>query len=126
MTSTNSNNWEGQIKAQIRRRYASQAKRPAPGGGAKAVETGYPADLINNLPTTLTANYSGCGYLFSGMSFNGTETVINLGAGGGLDSFIAAQQVPNGMVISIDMTIEMLQNINTRNIHNLCAGIVQR
>jgi SAM-dependent methyltransferase len=115
--------WEKQIKRQIKRRYASQAERHRSNGDAEAIEDGYPAELIANLPNGLTANYSGCGYLFSNLKFNGTETVINLGAGAGLDSFIVAKQVSNGLVISIDMTFEMLTSTRQKNIHNLCADI---
>jgi SAM-dependent methyltransferase len=115
--------WEKQIKAQIKMRYASQALGIKRSGNASAVKDGYPAELIANLPNRLTANYSGCGYIFSNLKFSGSETIINLGAGAGLDSFIAAQQVPNGLVISVDITFEMLLNFNQKNIYNLCADI---
>ena len=83
--------WESQVKAQIKRRYAVQAEAisKAPGNGAeKAIEAGYPSDLIKSLRPALTASYSGCGYLFEGLSFKGDETVIDLGAGAGLDEYL--------------------------------------
>jgi ubiquinone/menaquinone biosynthesis C-methylase UbiE len=117
--------WESQVKAQIKRRYASQT--PKNDGGEKAIAHGYPIDVINDLPPVLVAGYSGCGYLFKGLEFAGTETVIDLGAGAGLDSFIAARQLTSGHVISIDMTFEMLEKINYQqlliNILPVCADI---
>ncbi|MBT3990381.1 MAG: methyltransferase domain-containing protein [Rhodospirillaceae bacterium] len=116
--------WETQVKAQIRRRYAVQAE--AAGNGAeKAIEAGYPAELIAGLTPALTASYSGCGYLFDGLNFEGDETVVDLGAGAGLDSFIAAKQLSNGRVVSVDMTYEMLQKVNSQqlSINLLCADI---
>jgi arsenite methyltransferase len=120
--------WESQVKAQIKRRYAVQAEAVSktPGNGAeKAIEAGYPLDLIESLPPALTASYSGCGYLFKGLNFKGDETLIDLGAGAGLDSYIAAQHIPNGQVISVDMTYEMLATMTAQqsSIKLLCADI---
>tara|TARA_B100000315_G_scaffold245251_1_gene270921 strand:+ start:3990 stop:4679 length:690 start_codon:yes stop_codon:yes gene_type:complete len=115
--------WEQQIKAQIKRRYAG-LESSAEDGAAKAVAHGYPAELISELPPALAAGYSGCGYLFEGLDFKGDETVVDLGSGAGLDSYIATLQLTNGTVISIDMTIEMLEKVNLRlSINYLCADI---
>jgi len=115
--------WERQVKAQIRQRYAGQTGN-AKIGAEKAIAQGYPAELISGLPPELVAGYSGCGYLFDGLDFNAGETVVDLGAGAGLDSWIAASQLSHGTVISVDMTIEMLKKVNDQQlIINLCADI---
>jgi len=119
--------WEQQIKALIRQRYAG-LESSAEDGAAKAIEHGYPAELIDTLPDDLITGYSGCGYLFEGLEFKGDETVVDLGAGAGLDSYIAASHLPNGIVISVDMTIQMLEKVNSRQslinlLINLCADI---
>ena len=101
--------WEQQVKAQIRRRYANQIGE---NGAAKAIEHGYPSDLIKSLPPALIEGYSGCGYLFEGLEFSGDETVVDLGSGAGVDSYIASTRLPRGTVISVDMTFEMLPKIN--------------
>ena len=101
--------WEQQVKAQIRRRYANQIGE---NGAAKAIEHGYPSDLIESLPPARIEGYSGCGYLFEGLEFSGDETVVDLGSGAGVDSYIASTRLPRGTVISVDMTFEMLPKIN--------------
>lgn len=51
----------------------------------------------------------GCGNPQSIAALQAGETVLDLGAGGGFDCFLAAQQVgPSGRVIGVDMTPEML------------------
>ena len=84
--------WEQQIKAQIRQRYAGLSGS-AEDGATKAIEHGYPADLISEIPGDLIAGYSGCGYLFEGLVFKGNETVVDLGAGVGLDNYIGGGKV---------------------------------
>ena len=118
--------WEQQIKAQIRQRYVVQAG-DATKGTARTIEHGYPAELINELPPVLVAAYSGCGYLFAGLEFKGNETVVDLGAGAGLDSWIVASHLTNGTVYSVDMTFEMLEKVNSQqltiNLLPICADI---
>lgn len=51
----------------------------------------------------------GCGNPVAMAELKPGETVLDLGAGGGLDCFLAARQVgPDGRVIGVDMTPEML------------------
>jgi ubiquinone/menaquinone biosynthesis C-methylase UbiE len=51
----------------------------------------------------------GCGNPVALASLKEGETVVDLGAGGGLDCFLAAKKVgANGRVIGVDMTPEML------------------
>ncbi|MEO7732127.1 MAG: arsenite methyltransferase, partial [Kofleriaceae bacterium] len=52
----------------------------------------------------------GCGNPTAIASLRDGETVLDLGAGGGFDCFIAAHQVgPRGRVIGVDMTADMVQ-----------------
>jgi len=51
----------------------------------------------------------GCGNPVALASLKPGETVVDLGSGGGFDCFLAAKQVgPNGQVIGVDMTPEMV------------------
>jgi SAM-dependent methyltransferase len=68
---------------------------------------GYPVD---KLPESLTESYAGCGNPVALASLHEGEVVLDLGSGGGLDAFMAAEKVGNtGKVIGVDMTPEMIQ-----------------
>ena len=104
------NSWEQQIKAKIRRRYAKQA---AEGGlhtnaADKMRDAGYPQDWIDRLPNGLVRAFSGCGCPLADLKLTGKEVVMDLGAGAGIDSFLAASRLSTGQVISVDFTQEML------------------
>lgn len=52
----------------------------------------------------------GCGNPIALASFKKGETVLDLGSGAGFDCFLAADKVgPNGKVIGVDMTPEMIE-----------------
>lgn len=52
----------------------------------------------------------GCGNPTALASLRKGETVLDLGSGGGIDCFLAARKVgPNGRVIGVDMTPEMVE-----------------
>ena len=52
----------------------------------------------------------GCGNPVALASLKAGETVLDLGSGGGIDCFLAARKVgPEGRVIGVDMTPEMIR-----------------
>ena len=56
----------------------------------------------------------GCGNPVAIASLHPGETVLDLGCGGGFDSFLAAREVgPQGKVIGVDMTAEMVAKART-------------
>jgi arsenite methyltransferase len=56
----------------------------------------------------------GCGNPTAIASLRPGETVLDLGSGGGFDSFLAARAVgPTGKVIGVDMTAEMIDRART-------------
>jgi ubiquinone/menaquinone biosynthesis C-methylase UbiE len=80
-------------------------------GGATNCGCGspYPAQLTDDLPQDITNFTLGCGDPITVANLQPGETVVDLGSGGGLDCFLAAQRVgPSGRVIGVDMTAEML------------------
>src|SRR5881394_2873283 len=92
-------------ESEVRKRYAA---------GAKAAEAklccpvNYSSEYLKVIPQEVIERDYGCGdpsrYLRNG------ETVLDLGSGTGKICFIAAQIVgPNGKVIGVDMTDEMLE-----------------
>lgn len=66
----------------------------------------------------------GCGNPIAMASLKKGETVLDLGSGAGIDCFLAAEKVgPEGKVIGVDMTPEMLEkareNLNKSNYKNI-------
>ncbi len=79
-------------------------------GRAMAERLGYaPADL-DRIPAGAIESFAGVGYYFHLADLKSGETVVDLGSGSGMDSFIAALKVGSpGKVIGIDMTDEQLR-----------------
>jgi arsenite methyltransferase len=72
--------------------------------------TGYAADDLASVPQEVGAISLGCGNPVALAGLRPGETVLDIGSGGGLDSFLAAQRVgATGRVIGVDMTPAMLQ-----------------
>ncbi len=78
-------------------------------GRALAERLGYaPADL-DTIPSEAIDSFAGVGYYFDLAHLKPGETVVDLGSGSGMDSFIAAGKVgKTGIVIGVDMTDEQL------------------
>lgn len=69
---------------------------------------GYSEQEIRTVPAEAVM-CSGCGNPAAMAELKEGETVLDLGCGGGLDAFIAAQKVGSkGRVIGVDMTAEMI------------------
>jgi arsenite methyltransferase len=80
---------------------------------------GYSADELASLPEGADMGL-GCGNPQAIASLRSGETVLDLGAGGGFDCFLAAKAVgPTGKVIGVDMTPEMvtLARTNARKVN---------
>jgi arsenite methyltransferase len=72
----------------------------------------YDVDL-SQLPSDVTELSLGCGDPIAIASLEVGQTVLDLGSGGGIDCFLAAQRVgATGRVIGIDMTPAMLEKAN--------------
>ncbi len=69
----------------------------------------YETDL-SALPTGVTGLSLGCGDPITLANLEAGQTVLDLGSGGGIDCFLAAQRVgESGHVIGVDMTDSMLE-----------------
>lgn len=71
---------------------------------------GYSREALAELPDSVTAPFAGVGNPLS-MGLPGpAETVVDIGAGSGMDTFLAAKAVgKSGRVIAVDMTDAMLE-----------------
>lgn len=120
------NNDDDAVRAAVREHYASTAKdgvavptakepkdaccAPACCGGTSSasLQMGYSSEDLANVPEGADLGL-GCGNPQAMASLVPGETVLDLGAGAGFDSFLAAHRVgPNGRVIGVDMTAEMV------------------
>ena len=78
-------------------------------GRPLARRLGYDEAILDELPDRAVEAFAGVGNPFSLGAVKPGERVVDLGSGGGFDCFIAARQVgPQGRVVGIDMTEEML------------------
>jgi arsenite methyltransferase len=74
----------------------------------------YDTPAVADLPVEVTGLSLGCGDPVSLAGLRPGETMLDLGSGGGIDCFLAAQQVgPAGHVIGVDMTAEMVERART-------------
>jgi arsenite methyltransferase len=70
----------------------------------------YSVEERAGLPESVTGASLGCGNPTALAGLQPGEVVLDLGSGGGIDCFLAAQKVgPEGRVIGLDMTPEMIQ-----------------
>jgi SAM-dependent methyltransferase len=109
------------VRAVVREHYGSIARGAstgcAPGccstAGTSAATLGYTTEQTAAIPDGADLGL-GCGNPTAIASLREGETVLDLGAGGGFDCFIAARQVgPRGKVIGIDMTADMVARART-------------
>jgi arsenite methyltransferase len=92
-------------------------------GGVRAVAEafGYTPEELASIPAEANMGLS-CGNPTATASLREGETVVDLGSGGGLDVFLAAQKVgPTGRAVGIDMTAEMIE-LARRNAARLEGG----
>jgi SAM-dependent methyltransferase len=125
MTDTMTDTKSDEIRTVVREHYAGVAQRGAvagcapaccaPGAAGTATATGtaasalgYTAGQTEGVPEGADLGL-GCGNPTAIASLRPGETVLDLGAGGGFDCFIASHQVgPTGRVIGVDMTPDMV------------------
>ena len=114
------------VKQMVRGEYGAKARRvielapaaePNPGAGGccgpEDVERAlgiYTEGQVAGLPAEAVAASAGCGNPTALAQLQPGERVLDLGSGGGIDCFLAAQQVgEHGHVTGLDMTPDMLE-----------------
>jgi arsenite methyltransferase len=102
------------LRAAIREEYALVATEPERGfhfhtGRPLARILGYEDAWLDGIPEASVASLAGTGNPFAMGLPRAGEHVVDIGCGAGLDSLIAARMVgPDGAVIGVDMTPQML------------------
>jgi len=107
------------VRAAVRDRYGKVARQASSGGccspgccapapGA-SLTIGYAPEDLDSVPEGANLGL-GCGNPQAIAALRAGETVLDLGAGGGFDCFLAAKKVGRkGRVIGVDMTAEMVE-----------------
>ena len=127
-----------EIRSTVRDHYGARARKVIeltandPGDGSaccgpqdmERAMTLYSEGQMSGLPTEAIAASAGCGNPTALAGLQPGERVLDLGSGGGIDCFIAAEAVgETGYVFGIDMTPDMLDlahaNKTRLGIHNV-------
>jgi SAM-dependent methyltransferase len=103
-----------QLRREVQTKYREVAE--APGGTyhfhtgrSHAMRLGYPKAVLDRLPEEACVAFAGMANPFYWETPKPGERVVDLGSGGGMDSFFTALCVgEQGRVIGVDMTPEML------------------
>ncbi len=77
-------------------------------GRALAERLGYPRADLDRIPAAAIDSFAGVGCFLDLAAIVPGETVLDLGSGSGMDSFLAANQTGAGCVIGVDMTAAQL------------------
>ncbi len=106
---------ESELRSRVRNAYSSAAdhprdKHPFPVGRGFAESVGYPAELLDGLPSAAVEAFAGVSNVSIFADISEGSTVLDLGCGAGLDSLIAARRVGKaGSVVGVDFSKSMLQ-----------------
>ena len=102
------------LRDQVRDKYREVAINPHGEhhfhtGRYLAAQLGYDQALVASLPDAAVELFAGVANPFSLRPLQKGERIIDVGSGAGFDSFVASHYVgPDGKVIGVDMTEEML------------------
>ncbi len=99
-----------ELEQRVKEMYREVAEEPGKEfhfetGRPLAERLGYPAAELDAIPAPSIDSFAGVGYYFDLAAIKPGETVVDLGSGSGMDSFLAARQTGEaGHVLGIDMT----------------------
>jgi SAM-dependent methyltransferase len=104
------------LREEISKVYSEVVRDPKKGyhfhtGPDYAIERlGYSREALAELPDAVIAPFAGVGNPLAACAPRSGDTVVDIGAGSGVDAFLAAGAVgPTGKVIAVDMTDVMVE-----------------
>ncbi|RJR18947.1 MAG: methyltransferase domain-containing protein [Nitrospiraceae bacterium] len=98
---------KGHVTKTVKKKFSKAAYNPV---ADYYCPTGYNPKELSHIPSEVLDVSYGCGNPAALADIKKGETIVDLGAGGGIDCFIAAKKLGReGKVIGIDMTDEMLE-----------------
>lgn len=106
------------LEHRVKQMYSEVAEHPErefhfETGRPLAERLGYPSTDLDDIPAEAIESFAGVGYYFDLAELRPGETVVDLGSGSGMDSFLAARKVGGGgRVIGVDMTEAQLAKAN--------------
>ena len=104
----------GRLRDEVSKKYRAVAVDPDGDyhfhtGRDLAARLGYDSTIVDLLPDAAVESFAGVANPFSMRDLSPGDRVVDAGSGAGFDCFVAARQVgPEGRVVGIDMTEEML------------------
>ncbi len=118
-----------EIKKLVKDKYGEVATNPYgvfnfPVGKAFALKVGYPKDILDILPVSLTESFTGANNPQPFVGLKPGEVVLDLGSGGGLDLYFYAKAVGRkgkvyGLDISEDMVSRAKENMEKTGMDNV-------
>ncbi|MDP3791331.1 MAG: methyltransferase domain-containing protein [Candidatus Omnitrophota bacterium] len=117
-----------EIKKLVKNKYSEVSKNPCgvfnfPVGKMFALKVGYPKEVLDKLPSSLTESFTGANNPQSFIELKKGEVVLDLGCGAGLDLYFYAKAVGEkgkayGLDISEDMMNKAKRNMELAGIKN--------
>jgi arsenite methyltransferase len=103
-----------ELRKEVQKKYRDVAEKPGGDyhfhtGRTHAIRLGYQQAILNQLPEEACEAFAGMANPFYWETPASGQRVVDLGSGGGMDSFFAALCVgKEGRVVGVDMTPQML------------------
>ena len=120
----------GKLRDEVSKKYRAVAIDPHGDyhfhtGRPLAARLGYDPAIVDPMPDAAVESFAGVANPFSIRDISPGDRVVDAGSGAGFDCFVAAQQVgPEGRIIGIDMTEEMLAK-SRATAHDMSLGYVE-